>query len=99
MEWTADFKSKSSKRLIRLYDEEGKIQANDEDNANSLNKFFTSVFTKEDNADALILNSSAPLLWNESLAPPMDLEDGIEEGIDIDDVEITEELVEKHLLV
>ena len=59
--------SKTGKKsnVIRLKAESGRTILSNKDNANMLNDYFCSVFTDEDDAPELILNASAPMLFNE----------------------------------
>ena len=59
----SNFKSKANKKVIRLKNSNGQICMSDETNANILNDFFTSVYSKEEDSPELILNASSKLLW------------------------------------
>ena len=94
----ANFKSKSRKNVIRLKNAAGKVSMSNKENADTLNTYFASIFTKEDDAPELIYNSSSELLWGEKSEEPFNFKGkcvGSEsslEGITID-----EETVEKYL--
>ena len=87
----ANFKSKANKKVIRLKNKDGKICISGEDNANILNDYFSSVFTKEDDSPELILNSSTETLYEE-INEPFDYHGPtIKEGIS--DISINEDMV------
>jgi len=90
----ANFKSKSNKKVIRLRDKEGNVQLKDEANAKTLNEYFTSVFTKEDDADVLIMNEAAEQLYG---SPPNDPFNYVgptaNEFLDVDSIDCSEEVV------
>ena len=92
----ANFKSKSHKSVIRLKNEDGSLSMKDEENAALLNKFFTSVFTNEDDAPELILSAGSKFLWGERSGDPFEYKGLISEEF-INDIEVNEEIVEKLL--
>ena len=61
-----------------------------------LNKFFTSVFTNEDDAPELILSAGSKFLWGERSGDPFEYKGLISEEF-INDIEVNEEIVEKLL--
>ena len=96
----ANFKSKSRKNIIRLKNDNGKISMSDKENANILNSFFASVFTKEDDAKELIFNTSSHLLWGEQPADPLTYKGKIiHAGDTLEEITIDEKTVEKYLMM
>ena len=93
----ANFKSNSHKKIIRLKNKNGIISMKDADNANILNSFFSSVYTKEDDSPELIFNSSSKLLWGEDSNDAFEFDGNVLED-DIDDITIDEDTVRMHLL-
>jgi len=92
----ANFKSKAQKSVIRLKNEEGLLSMKDEENATLLNKFFTSVFTDEDDSPELILNAGSKFLWGKQSDDPFEYI-GLLSKEFIEEAEVTEELVAKLL--
>ena len=70
----SNFKQKKHKNHIRLYKEEGSkiLAGTDTENADILNMFYKTVFTKEDDTPEMILNSSAQTLYEEDIPDPLD---------------------------
>ena len=94
----ANFKSKSNKKVIRLRDKHGKVQLKDEANAEILNDYFTSVFTKEKDADALIMNAATNMLFDEPAEDPFNYNGKTaKDNIDISSIVCDEETVEGYL--
>lgn len=88
-----NFKQKSKKNIIRLRNSDGKILVTDHDNANALNTFFQTVYTKEDDTKEIIFNQSLPNLMGEIDRPEPFNYKGLESRSNIDSINITEEEV------
>ena len=63
-------KSSTKSNIIRLKDKDGNIIMSNEENANRLNNFFSSVFTQEHDSPELIFNSAHKQIFNEELDDP-----------------------------
>ena len=60
-----NFKRASKSNIIRLKNKSGQFLMSNQDNANELNNFFQSVFTKEEDIQELIFNQSSKLLFDD----------------------------------
>ena len=93
----ANFKSKAHKKIIRLKNKNGFIAMSDAENANILNNFFSSVFTREDDSPELILNSSSKLLWGEEPNDPFEFNGKVIDD-SIGDITVDQDTVKTYLM-
>ena len=82
-------KSGKKSHVIRLKDKDGNLVHCNKENANVLNKYFSSVYQKEEDEKELIFNSATPLLYSEADQDPIEM--NFNSTTKICDIEIDED--------